>query len=337
MVYTEAELSALADGVLARNRRALAKAITLVESTRLDHQEQAQRLLERLLPASGKAYRVGISGVPGAGKSTFIEALGTFLTGSGKNVAVLAVDPSSARTGGSILGDKTRMTRLSADPHAFIRPSPSAGSLGGVARRTREVALVCEAAGYDVILVETVGVGQSEVAVSSMVDFFLVLMLAGAGDELQGIKKGILEMADALAVNKADGDNVAPAQRAAAEYRGALRLFRAHDENWTPRVVTVSAIEGTGISDLWGLIEEHHETLNANGALGKKRRLQLASWFSQLLDEGLRRAILGREDIAQAIVHLRSDIDHGRITPTEAARRLLRRIDAGLDPGSVLD
>lgn len=337
MLYSEAELSALADGVLGRNRRALAKAITLVESTRLDHQEQAQRLLERLLPASGNAYRVGISGVPGVGKSTFIEALGTYLTGTGKRVAVLAVDPSSARTGGSILGDKTRMTLLSADANAFIRPSPSAGSLGGVARRTREVALVCEAAGYDVILVETVGVGQSEVAVASMVDFFLVLMLAGAGDELQGIKKGILEMADALAVNKADGDNVPAAQRAAAEYRGALRLFRAQDENWSPRVVTVSAVEGNGISELWTLVEEHHQILRDSGSLGRKRREQLLSWFAQLLDEGLRRAVLGRSEIAEAIVHLKGDIDQGKITPTEAARRLLRHIDASIDPGTVLD
>src|SRR5512145_2668124 len=226
-----APVEALAAAVCARDRRALAKAITLVESTRADHQESAQRLLEVLLPRTGTAARVGVSGVPGVGKSTFIEAFGLYLIGLGKRVAVLAVDPSSARSGGSILGDKTRMPRLSATPEAFIRPSPSGGSLGGVARRTREAMLLCEAAGYDVVIVETVGVGQSEYAVASMVDFFLVLMLAGAGDELQGIKKGILELADALAINKADGDNVARAERAAAEYRGALRLFR-HTAEW---------------------------------------------------------------------------------------------------------
>src|SRR6266850_7477202 len=222
---------ALAADVRAGSRRALAKAITLVESTRADHQRAAQRLLELLLPATGRAARVGVSGVPGVGKSTFIEAFGLFLIGRGKRVAVLAVDPSSARSGGSILGDKTRMPRLSAAPEAFIRPSPSGASLGGVARRTREALLVCEAAGYDVVIVETVGVGQSEVTVASMVDFFLVLMLPGAGDELQGIKKGIIEIADALAVNKFDGDNVARASQAAAEYRAALRLFRHTSAN----------------------------------------------------------------------------------------------------------
>src|SRR6185369_6785218 len=220
------DVDALAREVGAGGRRALAKAITLVESTRADHQEAAQRLLDRLLPQTGRAARVGITGVPGVGKSTFIETFGLYLIGQGKRVAVLAVDPSSTRSGGSILGDKTRMARLSVDPAAFIRPSPSGGSLGGVARRTREAMLVCEAAGYDVVIVETVGVGQSEATVASMVDFFLVLMLPGAGDELQGIKKGIIEIADALAVNKCDGDNVARATRAAAEYRGALRLFR---------------------------------------------------------------------------------------------------------------
>src|SRR5689334_10912062 len=217
---------ALADGVRAGDRRALAKAITLVESTRADDQQAAQRLLELLLPATGRAARIGVSGVPGVGKSTFIEAFGLHLIGLGKRVAVLAVDPSSALTGGSILGDKTRMPRLAAAPGAFIRPSPSAGSFGGVTRRTREALLVCEAAGYGVVLVEAVGVGQSEFAVASMVDFFLVLLLAGAGDELQGLKKGILELADALAINKADGDNVGRATEAAAQYRGALQLFR---------------------------------------------------------------------------------------------------------------
>src|SRR5438477_7268642 len=245
----------LAADVRAGNRRALAKAITLVESTRADHQRAAQRLLEVLLPETGRATRVGISGVPGVGKSTFIEAFGLFLIGRGKRVAVLAVDPSSARSGGSILGDKTRMPRLSAAPEAFIRPSPSTGSLGGVTRRTREALLVCEAAGYDAVLVETVGVGQSEFAVASMVDFFLVLMLAGAGDELQGIKKGILELADALAINKADGENVRPAEQAAAQYRSALRLFSHATQLWDPPVVTVSALEGRGMDQVWSIIE----------------------------------------------------------------------------------
>src|SRR5512143_3582392 len=245
----------LADGVLAGNRRALAKAITLVESTRDDHQEAAQRLLERLLPATGRAHRVGISGVPGVGKSTFIEAFGLHLVERGLRVAVLAVDPSSARSGGSILGDKTRMQRLSVSPQAIIRPSPAAGSLGGVARRTREAMLVCEAAGYDVVLVETVGVGQSEYAVASMVDFFLVLMLAGAGDELQGMKKGILELADALAINKADGDNIARAQRAAGELQLALRLFRPQSAQWEPPVLQVSALEERGMDAVWDAVQ----------------------------------------------------------------------------------
>ena len=247
----------LAAEVRSGDRRGLAKAITLVESTRPDHQRQAQELLEMLLPATGKAARVGITGVPGVGKSTFIESFGLYLIGEGKQVAVLAVDPSSSRSGGSILGDKTRMAELSASPHAFIRPSPSAGSLGGVAQRTREAMLVCEAAGYDVVLVETVGVGQSEVAVASMVDFFLVLMLPGGGDELQGIKKGILEIADALAVNKADGDNLGRAQRAVAEYRSALRLFRHGSANWAPPVVPISALESSGMDEVWKIILDH--------------------------------------------------------------------------------
>src|SRR5881392_1271195 len=234
---------ALAADVRAGSRRALAKAITLVERTRADHQRAAQRLLELLLPGTGRAARVGVSGVPGVGKSTFIGAFGLHLIGLGKKVAVLAVDPSSALSGGSILGDKTRMPRLAAAPEAFIRPSPAAGSLGGVTRRTREALLVCEAAGYDVVLVETVGVGQSEFAVASMVDFFLVLMLAGAGDELQGIKKAILELADALAINKADGENVARAQRAAGELQLALRLLRPQSTRWDPPVLQVSALE----------------------------------------------------------------------------------------------
>jgi LAO/AO transport system kinase len=319
----------LAAGVRSGERRALAKAITLVESTRTDHQHDAQRLLERLLPHTGSAVRVGITGVPGVGKSTFIEAFGLHLIGQGKRVAVLAVDPSSARSGGSILGDKTRMARLSAAPEAFIRPSPSGGSLGGVARRTREAMLVCEAAGYDVVLVETVGVGQSEVAVASMVDFFLVLMLAGAGDELQGIKKGILEIADALAVNKCDGDNVRRVERAAAEYRSALRLFRPVSPNWEPPVLTVSALEGRGMERVWETVTAHRTRLDASGELTARRRQQQRAWLWAMLRDGLEEHFRARADVRRLLPELEAAVEASRITPTEAARRLLALLDDG--------
>ena len=316
-------MEALAAGVRAGDRRSLAKAITLVESTRPDHQESAQRLLELLLPATGRAARVGISGVPGVGKSTFIEAFGLHLIDNGKRVAVLAVDPSSARFGGSILGDKTRMQRLSVAPEAFIRPSPSSGSLGGVARRTREAMLVCEAAGYDVILVETVGVGQSEYAVASMVDFFLVLMLAGAGDELQGIKKGILELADGLAINKADGENIARAQRAATELQSALRFFRPRSAHWEPRVLTVSSLQAEGMDRVWATIEEHRANLGSCGELADKRREQQRSWLWSMIEDGLKREFLGRADVEQLLPEIESGVLDARLTPTEGARRLL--------------
>ncbi len=323
------DVDALAEGVRAGSRRALAKAITLVESTRADHQEAAQRLLERLLRHTGGATRVGISGVPGVGKSTFIEAFGLYLIALGHRVAVLAVDPSSARSGGSILGDKTRMPRLSVAPQAFIRPSPSAGSLGGVARRTREALLVCEAAGYDVILVETVGVGQSEYAVASMVDFFLVLMLAGAGDELQGMKKGILELADALAINKADGDNVERATRAAAEYRAALTLFRPSSPSWTPPVLLVSALEARGMDEVWQSIAAYRAALTASGELAEKRRAQQRDWLWAMIDDGLKRHLLARPEIAQLLPEVEAAILEARLTPTEGARRVLALIGRG--------
>jgi LAO/AO transport system kinase len=321
------DVEQLAAAVRTGSRRALAKAITLVESTRGDDQRAAQRMLELLLPATGTAARIGVSGVPGVGKSTFIEAFGSFLIGLGKRVAVLAVDPSSARSGGSILGDKTRMPRLSVAPEAFIRPSPSAGSLGGVARRTREAMLACEAAGHDVVLVETVGVGQSEVAVSSMVDFFLVLMLAGAGDELQGIKKGILELADAIAINKTDGDNVEHAERAAGEYRSALRLFRHSTPTWDPPVVTISGLEARGMDALWATIEDHRTRLTASGELEAKRREQQQAWLWSMLDDGLKRHFLERADVKRLLPELETDVAQARMTPTEAARRLLALLD----------
>jgi len=323
----------LAAGVRRGDRRALAKAITLVESTRADDQQAAQRLLELLLPDTGRAARVGVSGVPGVGKSTFIEAFGLHLIGLGKKVAVLAVDPSSALSGGSILGDKTRMPRLAAAPEAFIRPSPSAGSLGGVTRRTREALLVCEAAGYDAVLVETVGVGQSEFAVASMVDFFLVLMLAGAGDELQGIKKGILELADALAINKADGDNVARTERAAAEYRAALNLFTHASPLWDPPVVTVSALEGRGMDEVWSIIADHRARLGASGELERKRREQQRAWFWTMIDDGLKGHFLARDDVRRLLPEMETAVASARLTPTEAARRLLALLDEGGERG----
>jgi LAO/AO transport system kinase len=313
----------LAAGVRGGDRRALAKAITLVESTRPDHERDAQRLLELLLPHTGGAARLGVSGFPGVGKSTFIEAFGVHLIGLGKRVAVLAVDPSSALSGGSILGDKTRMPRLAAAPEAFIRPSPSAGSFGGVTRRTREALLVCEAAGYDVVIVETVGVGQSEFAVASMVDFFLVLMLAGAGDELQGIKKGILELADAIAINKADGDNVARATQAAAQYQAALNLFRHGSALWTPPVLTISALEGRGMDAVWAVVEEHRVKLGDAGELARKRRDQQQAWFWSMLEDELKRHFLARADVGRLLPEMESAVANATLTPTEAARRLL--------------
>jgi LAO/AO transport system kinase len=320
---TPIPIDELTGGVRSGDRRALAKAITLVESTRRDHQADAQRLLERLLPHTGTAVRLGVTGVPGVGKSTFIEEFGMYLLGEGKRVAVLAVDPSSARSGGSILGDKTRMARLAAEDAAYIRPSPSGGSLGGVARRTREAMLVCEAAGYDVVIVETVGVGQSETAVASMVDFFLVLMLAGAGDELQGIKKGILELADALAINKADGDNVARATRAAAEYRAALNLLRHTSPNWDPPVVTVSAAEGRGMSNVWSIVLDHREKMRAGGELDAMRRRQQKAWFWNVLEEELRGRFLARDDVRALLPEIERQVEAGTLPPTEGARRLL--------------
>ena len=249
--------ASLAAGIRAGDRAVLARAITLIESTRTDHRQTAHQLVQELLPATGKAIRLGITGAPGAGKSTTIDALGSYLTGQGHKVAVLAVDPSSSRTGGSILGDKTRMARLAVDPHAYIRPSPSSGTLGGVAAKTRETMLLSEAAGYDVIIVETVGVGQSETAVADMTDFFLVLMVAGTGDELQGIKKGIIELADMIAVNKADGDNIARANVAAADFRSALHILAPRSPTWTVPVITYSALTGGGIDTLWRHVADY--------------------------------------------------------------------------------
>lgn len=321
------DVDALAAGVRSGDRRTLAKAITLVESTHPDHQDAAQRLLERLLPDTGAAIRIGITGVPGVGKSTFIEAFGLYLISRGKRVAVLAVDASSARTGGSILGDKTRMAKLSAAPEAFIRPSPSSGSLGGVARRTREAMLVCEAAGYDVVIVETVGVGQSEIAVNAMVDFFLVLMLAGAGDELQGIKKGILEIADALAINKADGENVMLAQQAASQYIAALNLFRHTSPTWNPPVVTLSALEARGMDTIWRIIQDHRAKLGATGELDAKRREQQRVWFWNVVEEGITSRFLGRQDVRSQLRELEPAVAEGRMSPTAAARRVLALAD----------
>jgi len=326
--------ASLAAGVRAGERRALAKAITLVESTRADDQREAQRLLEALLPHTGGAVRLGVSGVPGVGKSTFIEAFGLYLIGLKKRVAVLAVDPSSALSGGSILGDKTRMPRLAAAPEAFIRPSPSAGSFGGVTRRTREAILVCEAAGYDVVIVETVGVGQSEFAVASMVDFFLVLMLPGAGDELQGIKKGIIELADALAINKADGDNVRRAEQAGAQYRAALNLLRHGGSTWDPPVLTVSALEARGMDTIWSVVEQHRRIFGASGELARKRSEQQQAWFWSMIDDGLKRQFLARDDVARLLPEMESAVANASLTPTEAARRLLALVGSGGDGGA---
>src|SRR5690606_17287102 len=276
-----------------------------------------------LLPHTGGAFRVGITGVPAVGKSTFIDALGTHLTTRGSTVAVLAVDPSSQLSGGSILGDKTRMNRLSIDPNAFVRPSPTGGTLGGVAGRTRESVLVCEAAGFDVVLVETVGVGQSETAVAGMVDFFLALMLPGAGDELQGIKRGLVELVDMIAINKADGEFHVAAGTAARQYASALRTMRRRSADWTPPVVTCSAITGTGVAELWEIVEERLAAMRASGALLARRREQSESWFEALVDEGLRHAFESNPHVAAVRHEVTHAVRQGILTPVAAAERLL--------------
>jgi LAO/AO transport system kinase len=315
----------LVESLLNGDRRALAKAITLVESSRADHREEAQALLEHVLPRTGGAARIGITGVPGVGKSTFIESFGMYLVDNGHRIAVLAVDPSSTISGGSILGDKTRMQRLAASERAFIRPTPSGGSLGGVASHTREAMLLCEAAGHDVVLIETVGVGQSEYTVASMVDFFLVLMLPGAGDELQGLKRGILELADALVVNKADGDNVVRAERACAEYTAAMHLVRSG--GWEPPVVAVSGLESLGMDRVWQIVQDHRQKLMQSGDLEKKRAEQRNRWFWSLLEEGVKARLLERDAVKQLIAEKQRAIEAGTSTPTAAARQVLALLD----------
>ncbi|GGL12575.1 ATPase/protein kinase [Sphaerisporangium melleum] len=301
----------------------VARAITLVESTRADHRALAQRLLVELTPLSGKARRVGVTGVPGVGKSTFIDALGVHLTGEGHRVAVLAVDPSSTRTGGSILGDKTRMARLSVDPAAYIRPSPTSGTLGGVAKATREAMVVVEAAGYDVVLVETVGVGQSEVAVAEMVDTFLLLTLARTGDQLQGIKKGVLELADVIAVNKADGPHEMDARKAARELSGALRLLRSGRGDWDTPVLTCSALEGAGLAELWRTIIRHQDQMAATGELAAKRRRQQVGWMWTLVRDRLLARLKDDPGVAALTGRLEREVLDGTITPDLAADRIL--------------
>lgn len=326
-------VDAYVEGVRSGDRAVLARAITLIESRHPDHQAMAEAMLLRLLPDAGNAHRVGITGVPGVGKSTFIDALGKNLTQAGHRVAVLAVDPTSSRTGGSILGDKTRMERLSRDDNAFIRPSPASGTLGGVTRTTRETIMICEAARFDVILVETVGVGQSEIAVSEMVDFFLVLVIGGAGDELQGIKRGVLEIADMIAVNKFDGDNRARATRAASDYASAMHIMMPKSRHWTPPVVTCSALENTGLDDLWAKILDHRARLSKAGEIAERRREQMLRWMWAMVEYRLLSALKNDPAVAAVIRGLESDVSAGRITPALAAGRIL---DAFKTPGEAL-
>jgi LAO/AO transport system kinase len=309
--------------VLAGSRAGIARAITLMESSRPDHQVLAQHVLNRLLPYADRARRVGITGVPGVGKSTFIDVLGGMLIDRGHRVAVLAVDPSSTRSGGSILGDKTRMTRLSTDPNAFVRPSPTAGTLGGVARATRESLVVMAAAGYDVLLVETVGVGQSETLVAEMTDSFLLLGLARTGDQLQGIKKGVLELADIVAVNKADGPHAKEARRAARELTGALRLLGQPEDGWATPVVTCSAVTGDGLAEVWDLVDKHERTLRDSGELDRRRRDQRVSWMWSLVRDQLLDRLRESHDLKAITPGLEADVRAGALTPGLAAQQLI--------------
>ena len=314
----------LVDGVVAGDRTAIGRALTLVESQRAEDRAVAAELLASLMHRSGSAHRVGVTGVPGVGKSTFIDALGTSLTGAGRRVAVLAVDPTSTLSGGSILGDKTRMPRLANDDSAFVRPSPSTGTLGGVTRTTRESMVVLEAAGHDVVLVETVGIGQSETAVASMVDFFLVLMLPGAGDELQGIKKGVLELADMIAVNKADGDNETRAREAVRDYSAALRLIRPASPDWTPPVMSCSGLTGEGLSELWERVEDHRRALTASGGWDEQRRAQQLSWMWSTVEDRLVAAMRADPAVHEVLAEAERSVLDGEATPVAAAEQLVQ-------------
>ena len=317
------DIERLADAVLAGDRRALARAITLVESTRADHRARAEALVERLMPATGRSIRLGISGAPGVGKSTLIEAFGLYVIEQGHRVAVLAVDPSSKRGGGAILGDKTRMERLANAPAAFVRPSPAGPVLGGVAGRTREAMLVAEAAGFDAIIVETVGVGQSETTVADMVDMFILLLLPGAGDELQAIKRGIIELADLVVVTKADGEFASAANRVAADYRRALQLMRPSSPNWRPPVAQCSALTGAGIAELWQTVERYRAALGKSGELAARRTEQARAWLASELSAGLLAALEGHPRVAAMLGPIEAEVTAGRLSPTAGARRLL--------------
>jgi LAO/AO transport system kinase len=314
---------ALVAGIRAGERHVLARAITLIESTKPEHRALAADILQALLPAAGRAHRVGITGVPGVGKSTTIDQLGLNLVEAGHRVAVLAVDPTSRRTGGSILGDKTRMSRLSAHPDAYIRPSPTSGTLGGVTARTRETMVLLEAAGFDVVIVETVGVGQSETAVADMVDFFLVLLLAGGGDDLQGIKKGIVELADMIAINKADGDNIGRATRAAAEYQSALSILTPASATWQPPVLTISGRENRSLDALWGKIVEHRDRLSATGEFAAKRQGQAVAWMHDIIRDRLMGRLASSAEVTQRLPVVEAEVRAGTLLPTLAAERIL--------------
>lgn len=315
-------------GVLKCDRRVVAKTITLIESSLAAHQDLARTIIDLLLPYAGKAIRLGITGAPGVGKSTFIESLGTMLVKKGHRVAVLAVDPSSKRSGGSVLADKTRMEKLAVEERAFVRPSPSGGTLGGVARKTRETMILCEAAGFDVIIVETVGVGQSETAVASMVDFFLVLIIAGAGDELQGMKKGILELADAVAVNKADGDNVERAEFARNQYETALHFLAPSSPNWTPPVLSCSALEMIDIDVIWETVLKHHRKFKQTGELDANRKKQAVDWMWSLVKEGYRKRFYQNPEVRKLLPEILKEVENGKTASTVAASRLLHLLES---------
>jgi LAO/AO transport system kinase len=312
------------------DRASLARAITLVESTRADHQQEAQNLIAKILPKTGKSLRIGITGVPGVGKSTFIEAFGLHVISQGHKVAVLAIDPSSSKTGGSILGDKTRMAELAQHEAAFIRPSPTSGSLGGVARRTREAMLLCEAAGYDVIIVETVGVGQSEIEVADMVDMFMLLLLPGSGDELQGIKKGIVELADLVIVNKADGDLFTQAKRVRSDYSAALRMLHPPTSHWQPKVITCSALKNEGIDTVWDTATSFEAIMQDSGQLEKKRSTQAVSWMWKEIRETLINRFAHNKEVSEKIIGVEQQVQSGSKSPTQAAMELIGEYNSAL-------